>query len=438
MESYYEVSGVPIVGVQASRGGEASSYFTGAEVMSEMIARYNEAEKYLTDNGYTIGKKFVVWCQGESDADKNRIDDSYKSNTLSIFNSLKTGTGLTDMFMIRIGHCKTSGAAAIDETKDPNYKRINLAQKALADANSDITAVGSFYTDEYEPLIPKAFGVAGMRGDLPMRGMSPTDVNWAVYELENDIPVDGNDFSINAGVLSSNGLAKPQQLRVRASKGDVDAYVTFSVVESNQFEITNVGYDGGDEKDVNDGKQRIVDENHLVRLYVNKLGEYKDDVVFLMTLFDKSGKLVGSYSKKASGKSLKTGANEVAIDYTLPAGFNKSEGKVKIVAWTALTTREEPEGVSTDFRASYADGTVTFTGLPAISGKCTVAIYKEGTKDSELSGDISSSVRYVSQFSDPVSKVDGLDLTNGKYTISVGGRDSNGEYFVCRAEFTVE
>ena len=153
MESYYKASGVPIVGVQASRGGQATDYFMGAAVMAEMVSRYKEAEQYLTDSGYTIGKKFLVWCQGETDADKNRSDDSYKSNTLSIFNSLKSGTGLTDMFMIRIGHCKTSGAAAIDEANDPNYKRINLAQKALADANSDITAVASFYTDEYAALM---------------------------------------------------------------------------------------------------------------------------------------------------------------------------------------------------------------------------------------------------------------------------------------------
>lgn len=41
--------------------------------------------------------------------------------------------------MVIIGHCKTSGAAAIDEIKDPRYKAINLAQKALADDEENIT-----------------------------------------------------------------------------------------------------------------------------------------------------------------------------------------------------------------------------------------------------------------------------------------------------------
>lgn len=153
MESYYSVSGVPIVGVQCSRGGTESSWWNNSARMTEAAARYNEAKEYLEANGYTIGKKFMVWCQGCTDADNNRSIETYKSNTKSIFNTLKSSTGLTDMFMVRIGHCKTSGAAAIDEIKDPRYKAINLAQKALADEEENITAVASLYTDEYAALM---------------------------------------------------------------------------------------------------------------------------------------------------------------------------------------------------------------------------------------------------------------------------------------------
>lgn len=152
MESYYSVSGTPIVGVQCSRGGTESKWWTG-DVLTEAAARYNEAKEYLEANGYTIGKKFMVWCQGEADADANRSIDTYKSNTKNIFENLKSSTGLTDMFMVRIGHCKTSGAAAIDTTKDPRYKAVNLAQKELADEEDNITAVASFYTDEYAALM---------------------------------------------------------------------------------------------------------------------------------------------------------------------------------------------------------------------------------------------------------------------------------------------
>lgn len=153
MESYYNVSGVPIVGVQCSRGGTESGWWNNSARMTEAAARYNEAKAYLEANGYTIGKKFMVWCQGCTDADSNRSIDTYKSNIKAIFNTLKSSTGLTDMFIVRIGHCKTSGAAAIDEDKDPRYKAVNLAQKALADEEKNITAVASLYTNEYAALM---------------------------------------------------------------------------------------------------------------------------------------------------------------------------------------------------------------------------------------------------------------------------------------------
>ncbi|MGN0162193.1 MAG: sialate O-acetylesterase, partial [Candidatus Ornithomonoglobus sp.] len=153
MESYYEVSGVPVVGVQCSRGGTATSYWTSADKMTEAAARYNEAKEYLESCGYTIGRQFMVWCQGEADADNSVSVDTYKSNTKAIFEAMKSNTGLTDMFIVRIGHCKTSGAAAIDEIKDPRYKAVNLAQKELADTEENITAVASFYTDEYAALM---------------------------------------------------------------------------------------------------------------------------------------------------------------------------------------------------------------------------------------------------------------------------------------------
>lgn len=152
MESYYNVSGTPIVGVQCSRGGTETRWWNGT-VLTEAAARYNEAKAYLESCGYTIRKQFMVWCQGEADADASRSIDTYKSNTKNIFNTLKSSTGLTDMFMVRIGHCKTSGAAEIDTTKDPRYKAVNLAQKELADEEENITAVVSLYTDEYADLM---------------------------------------------------------------------------------------------------------------------------------------------------------------------------------------------------------------------------------------------------------------------------------------------
>ncbi|MBQ2663451.1 MAG: hypothetical protein IJG16_04805, partial [Clostridia bacterium] len=239
-------------------------------------------------------------------------------------------------------------------------------------------------------------------------------------------------------VLSSNGLTTPQQLRVRASKGSAIAYVPISVVAANQFEITGLGYDGGDEKDTNEGKQRTVNKKHLVRLYVNKLGDYRDDVVFIMTLFDGDGKLAGSYSKKTSGKSLQTGeSNEVAIDYNLPAEFNENTWTAKVMAWTSLTTNKEPEELVSTFSANYNNGTVTLSNQPTLTGKRTVAIYNPGTTDSQLVGDTSEKIAYISQSETEITSISDLSLAPGTYTVAIGGSMSDGSYAVHRATFTV-
>lgn len=155
MKAYYDNTGVPMVGVQASRGGQPTDYFNGSAVMAEMVGRYNEAAEYLESAGYTVRNKFLVWCQGEADADKNRSDTTYKNNTLSIFNSLKSGTGITDMFIVRTGHYNinygvSSGQQPSAEAlaKDAVYLRINQAQKAFAEENENVHYVASFYTNE--------------------------------------------------------------------------------------------------------------------------------------------------------------------------------------------------------------------------------------------------------------------------------------------------
>ena len=154
MNAYYEKTGVPMVGVQASRGGQPTDYFIGA--MDEMQSRYNEAAEYLESACDTIRKKLLVWCQGEADADRGRSDEDYKSKTLQIFNELNDGCGISDMFIVRTGHYNIN--YGLDEGEDPTpealekdaeYLRISNAQQALADEHENIYVAASLYSDEY-------------------------------------------------------------------------------------------------------------------------------------------------------------------------------------------------------------------------------------------------------------------------------------------------
>lgn len=359
-------------------------------------------------------------------------------------NGNKTNKGTftkADKFVCRSEANSFNRLTMCDDTGIDNYFLVYPNPTDLKVTDSEGAEISSAVA--VEAGIPKTFGVSASRDGLPITYFTAGSADWDVCETDNDYPVASTDFSIKAGVLSTNGLTVPQTVRVRAAKGDVKAYATVNVTAANQFEITGIQYDGGTlNKDTGtevpaSAKTPQANENHLVRLLVNKIGEYKDDVVFIMRLFDKDDKLVGSYSKKANAKNMTVGENAVTIDYNLPEAFINAKGKIKVLAWTALTTLQEPsDAAGRTFAASYADGTVNLTNVPAITGKTAVAVYKGGIKDSQLTGDTSDKIVYAAQSDAAVSSVATGTLEAGTYIIAVGGI-VDGSYAVYRAEFTV-
>ena len=279
MESYYAVSGVPIVGVQCNRGGTESRWWyqttdqaNGLTPKAEAVKRYNEAKQYLTDCGYTIGKQFMVWCQGEADADSNRGASVWKTNVLKLFGDMKSETGLTDLMLVRIGHCKTAGAAAIDEVKDPRYKEINLAGKELAEENANITAVASLYTDEYAELMRDQYhyhqGAYNSVGRIAGNNAAVTlysNGTWADYpepdnEPEEPVEVEGifektsNAAEIDISDMKTYGAdtfrvykADKSYVDVKASSGKITnptGTEEVTVVPVYRFNYTNTAMDG--------------------------------------------------------------------------------------------------------------------------------------------------------------------------------------------------
>ena len=145
MNSYYAETGVPIVGVQASRGGTNIGYWNTAAQKNEAQSRLTIAKTYLEDNGYTVNHIFMVWCQGEADADKiysgSQSAVSYKSQTLNVFEYMKT-VGVTDMFIVQTGHY--NGDDDTDGKHDEAYVTVHDAQAELASENDNVYTVGSF------------------------------------------------------------------------------------------------------------------------------------------------------------------------------------------------------------------------------------------------------------------------------------------------------
>lgn len=349
----------------------------------------------------TSGASLNIWKYDESG---NKIDKA----------TFTSESGIKFRASQGFNRIKLNGNTGLD-----NYKVVYPDPTALEITN-DTDTVGAGST--------LAFGIKGSRDGLDMPGISMSAVSWAVYDSDNLLPIAGDDVTITAGVLSSYGLTSPQTVYVRAiSTKNREIYTSksISITAANQFEITNVGYDSENDR-------------QLIKIFANKLTDYKDDVVFIMTFFDADSELIGSYTKKVNAKNLKTGANEIAIDYILPENYDKETGIAKIMAWTSLTTNEEPDGVSGQFAASYDNSMVSLSNLPQIMGKMTVAIYNPNTKDSDLTGDTSTKIVYTSQSDSTINSIALANLPAGEYTIAVGGIQVDGEYSVYRTIFAVE
>lgn len=248
MNAYYDKTGIPMVGVQASRGGQATDYFLSSDVMGEMQSRFNEAAQYLENSGYTVRKKLLVWCQGETDADRGRANNTYKSNTLNIFNQLKESCGISDIFIVRTGHYNINYGLAEGEepsedalTKDSEYLRISNAQQELADEHEDIYVVSSLYTDEcfvamrdqyhYYQSVYNSIGaeagenIAAVYSDEEIP--EPVQKNYS-WDFETDqTAVSGNNVPVISGTASYDDVNKNIKLDSDTSEdGSVNIHLS--------------------------------------------------------------------------------------------------------------------------------------------------------------------------------------------------------------------
>lgn len=131
-ESYYQYTGVPIVGVSASQGAQSINFWaTGSSGLNETIARYNAAKEYLENNGYTVRHNYLVWCQGEADGAQGMSTEDYKTKLTELFNQMKT-QGIEKTMVIRIGDRNNS-----EEIHDD----IILAQTELCRESDDFVMI---------------------------------------------------------------------------------------------------------------------------------------------------------------------------------------------------------------------------------------------------------------------------------------------------------
>lgn len=131
--TYYKETGVPVIAVSASAGATTTEYWTRQAIVNDFVERHQRAKIWLEGNDYYVRNQYVIWLQGESDADKGITAAQYTENMDNIIRPLFIN-GIQKVFIIRPGRtidkvnyfdaiikaqtemCKTSGYYALAST----------------------------------------------------------------------------------------------------------------------------------------------------------------------------------------------------------------------------------------------------------------------------------------------------------------------------------
>ena len=136
INAYYGCTGIKVIGVSASKGGSKLSQWqpTSKEgYLKDAIQRLNDTITYLTNNGYIIRHKYMLWCQGESDGDANTQESDFKTMFNTMLDSMITA-GIEKLFMVRIGNCNVAGS-------EDRYKQCIKYETEIAQTNEHVVMV---------------------------------------------------------------------------------------------------------------------------------------------------------------------------------------------------------------------------------------------------------------------------------------------------------
>lgn len=142
VNAYYTACHIPVIAVSASKGGSVIAKWQGnADYLSDAIKRLKLTEAYCKEHEIHIAHKYMVWCQGESDADHQTPLPVYKQSFEKMLNAMLTN-GIEMCFMITTGHY--NGIHNMD------YTAIINAQYELAHSLSKVLLVSDDFVSMKE------------------------------------------------------------------------------------------------------------------------------------------------------------------------------------------------------------------------------------------------------------------------------------------------
>lgn len=169
VNSYFSQTYTPVICVSASEGGTAiDEWLPNTARLNDAINRLTLCKNYLISNNYTIRHTYMAWCQGEHEGGTSMTKDAYKTNFLSMLDSMKN-EGVEVCLMIQIGEYNGSTTAYIE-----GYRKIQQAQLELTQENNDIImASDSFKLMKSRGLMKddfhyyqEAYNIVGMQAGI--------------------------------------------------------------------------------------------------------------------------------------------------------------------------------------------------------------------------------------------------------------------------------
>nr|MBQ8251779.1 hypothetical protein [Lachnospiraceae bacterium] len=130
--NYYKQTKTPVVAVSSACGGSSTNTWLNRGLVKETQKRLKLAKKYLKKNKIKIRHIYMVWYQGESDAQQAVSAKTYMSRMKKIYRKMKK-TGVEKVFMIRIGYDAMGPRAT--------YSTIMSAQKKLCSQDKNFILV---------------------------------------------------------------------------------------------------------------------------------------------------------------------------------------------------------------------------------------------------------------------------------------------------------
>ena len=143
VNAYHAGTGVPVVGVSASKGGSViASWQPGTPYLTDALARLAAAEGWLSRNGYLVRHTFALWCQGESDGDAGTEKEAYLRGFDRMLDAM-LGAGAERLFLVRIGQCNVEGSLN-------RYLPMMEWQEEIARTNNHVTLVSRVFSSMRE------------------------------------------------------------------------------------------------------------------------------------------------------------------------------------------------------------------------------------------------------------------------------------------------